>query len=167
MWFTGLQRCVECLLGCSFCDSGDITICYHCSTGYYMNSQKDCVGCPTGCKSCESESVCNQCESGYRLINGVCSVSCKHPCSDCLVGHPNNCTECYGGYALNAGTYACKEDLSCNDNSTCQFCPRKYFLDNGTCSTCNVPSTCEKCSSFDATVCTQCKVGYYLSAGNC
>ena len=119
VWFNSLERCVECLLGCSFCDSDNITICYNCSTGYYMNSDDKCVGCPTGCKDCESDTVCKQCDSGYRLVNDVCSVACNHPCSNCEVDKPNACLECFGGYTYHPNNNTCESDLSCNDNSTC------------------------------------------------
>ena len=63
-----------------------------CPDGKYANEEtKQCTNCRTGCKTCSSESVCNECDSGFVMLGTICSsISCKAPCEKCGISN----TEC-------------------------------------------------------------------------
>lgn len=127
--------CVPCLVGCSNCSNTDISVCYNCVKGFYLNSTVDSVGdplklcelCPKGCSNCiytGSKKYCDECSPGYTLWDdNLCYLSCIFPCSTCLKGSPNSCKSCYGGYVLNTTTSKCVASTGCNSTSTCFACP--------------------------------------------
>ena len=127
--------CVECLLGCSLCSVNDYTNCLACEVGYYNNSGI-CSLCDVSCAACSSLTSCSLCANGYTLVNNLCSKNCIFPCSGCLNGSPNLCTDCFGGYVLSNNN--CLIDEDCNISSNCEYCPRKYYLFQHQCLSCSV-----------------------------
>ena len=89
--------------------------------------------------------------------------SCSFPCLTCSATNPNSCKSCYGGYSLSGSS--CNANLNCNQDSSCESCPRTYYLTSSSkCESCGI-TNCEKCSLSGASVsCTKCVDGFYLSA---
>lgn len=74
---------------CQTCTANTCTSCYQdwtvdadvssnlvcgCPQGYYLNSTtRICNFCPVQCISCTNFTTCQQCLSGYKLINGACT----------------------------------------------------------------------------------------------
>jgi hypothetical protein len=117
-----------------------------------LNSQGQCQDCDlepyTKCKSCGEENgsvVCNECASGYRLNDGVCSeCSDDGLCLKCKDSAPYDCLECIEGTRLQNGKcIPCSDTLhhcqKCSSPDRCEVCDYNVaVLDIMTakCSTC-------------------------------
>ena len=95
----------------------------------------------------------------------MCYPQCVHPCSECPLGSPTSCSNCYAGY-IHTGTI-CNEDFTCNGTSSCTTCARTYYLSSGKCLSCNTGSNCVQCDSNSPAICTQCLDGYYVKNDAC
>ena len=118
-----------------------------CKPSYYWNAtRKSCVGCPTGCKICSTNSSCYQCNEGYRLnFNDLCEP-CSAGGAKCLTS-PNISTECLPKYYLDSANKTCKPcGLRCGSctlpgDSNCITCVGNASLPSGKTTgpcTCNV-----------------------------
>ncbi|ELP84347.1 protein serine/threonine kinase, putative, partial [Entamoeba invadens IP1] len=67
--------------------------CILCNEGFYLQNWK-CHFCSTNCTQCDSIDLCNSCENGYILMNGIC----VHYTSiqSCLSAQNDKCTKCDG-----------------------------------------------------------------------
>lgn len=168
--------CVGCsMVGCSVCEANTCTACrlpwnYTAGTcicpDQTFPSGGQCLNCSTGCRLCQSSTVCTSCLSNYFLLNGVCNTTCpdtfvgiNRECINC----PTNCrvcssamicTNCSSGFFLSAG--------SCLNS-----CPNTAFTNTTsmTCQPCISP--CKTCSS-STTYCGSClpDLGFLLQ-GTC
>ncbi|EAR82808.2 hypothetical protein TTHERM_01081680 (macronuclear) [Tetrahymena thermophila SB210] len=108
--------------------------------------------------------------TSFQCTNFTCDPTCKtcsasndaNKCTSCNTGHylssnPGQCTACTP--SLN-----CKE---CSDSSTCKTCQTGYTLQiDGSCKQ-PCDQSCKTCSTpQDATQCTSCNDGYYLSGSS-
>jgi len=58
--------------------------------------------------------------------------------------------------------------LSCNSNSSCYACSRKYVIFEGVCNQCTYNDTnCVACTNAAKDTCSRCLTGYYLKNGEC
>lgn len=116
-----------------------------CDADQFQNRRGACNPCTKkfpNCSSC-SRTMCETCEEGYSLVDGVCTLMmecpdgtfntgtacapCDNNCDTCS-GSANNCTSCdfvnFGGKAPENGTCLCGNDLvwngtgciGCDDN---------------------------------------------------
>lgn len=76
---TKLQKCVAC--------NSDQTVCTQCTENYIVDpTTKYCQHCSaymSGCMKCSSSTTCDQCQSGYYLASGLCSL-CSTNSAGCL-----------------------------------------------------------------------------------
>lgn len=128
----GTMNCTACLNSCPICDVNDINSCIDCGPGRYKDITSMCLGCPSGCESCTSETLCTGCLLGYSLVNSLCISNVGFPCA--TTGPNSHCSKCFKGYILN-GTN-CILDISCNSQLNCISCPYGYYLFNFTCLFC-------------------------------
>ena len=119
--------------------------CTNCITGYYIVGTS-CTLCSVtmpGCSICSDSTTCQTCSSGYYLNANKCFI-CSSARPNCQLCHYNtmtssvDCLDCNDGLFLNGGTLQCE---TCTDTA------------------------CLSCS--DATTCTRCQTGFYLSSGDC
>ena len=159
-YFVEGGKCSQCDNNCREC-SQNSKKCVSCRDGFkvYLNS---CVPlCLDGCKVCEYP--CSSCKSGYLLKEGACEA-CDNVCATCE-GTRSKCTSCLTGFVLIGQTcvQGCKANcLSCDD--PCSKCEDGYYPLNGSCNACDV--NCMTCLR-NPTICTSCKVGYYLKGATC
>jgi proprotein convertase subtilisin/kexin type 5 len=148
-----------------------------CPLGTYARIENgmECVGCSPNCYNCSSYGLCLQCQSGYNLVNGYCTLNCPsgtYPasaststtssCSNC----PTACTSCNN--SINCTSCSSTTSLYFSPTllmtSCVSTCPSQYYRDpSGWCLRC--PSTCVSCSN--ASTCTQCFSGYSIVNGQC
>ena len=184
---------------CELC--ADTTgVCTQCKTGYKLDSRKycrpnncaaneywslvdrQCTACSASphrtnkCQgsTCQDETgYCNDCVSGFSLINNFCQIDCSadqywkgtsdNNCEACTtpasgVTNPKcdrcsdvsgACTRCLSGYSVDSGTNFCKKDCNSNEywkgvnDNNCESCA--VPAPNGGCATCNGPNGCLTC----------------------
>jgi len=124
--------------------------------------------CPTGCKSCNSATICTACSDNYLFgfigTTALCSTDCPlryysnrqykicQPCPyDCFTCDKySNCLSCDQ-----------KNDHRKLFDVTGRCLPLPGYYDNGTSATLKCPMTCSMCK--DSSICSACIQGYYLS----
>ena len=135
---TASQRCRSCPTACASCRDPDT--CLACTTGYFLNEEKNCVSCNvTSCANCTSQGVCTACQSGYFLANSTTCVYCGYLCDVCA--SETKCKKCKTG--TDTGIYRSRRLKTCH----------------------NCPSECKTCKASG--FCTSCKSGYTLSDYQC
>ena len=107
--YTDRSVCRKCNDECKTCE-GSITKCTSCYGGYRL-LDNTCIKCPSSCRVCISDNICEECESGYYMssIRGVC-LACINGCSKCSDGV--SCIECSWGYDIidRDGTLVCQSN---------------------------------------------------------
>lgn len=183
-----LAECIPCHNVCSDCTGPEENQCTECKANYYLleNSclsvcpptffnditTSTCSSCPENCLSCNSRTVCLQCNvydefflsptqtcvsdcpSGYYpdYSTGRCEV-CSYSCGQCYLGGNQECSSCPANRFLLLS--ACVSQ-----------CPRHMFaLPDSTCVPCH--ETCFSCSGPLANNCTACPEGLFLSENRC
>lgn len=51
---------------------GNTTRCASCIQGFYGDDNDRCFKCPVGCLACDSPQICNSCNPGFFINNGLC-----------------------------------------------------------------------------------------------
>lgn len=75
---------------------------------------------------------------------------------------------CYSGAELNSATGECITNLTCNADSSCSACSRKYVIFEGVCNQCTyTDANCVACTNSAKDTCSKCLTGYYLKNGEC
>ncbi|EWS76207.1 variant specific surface protein S2, putative (macronuclear) [Tetrahymena thermophila SB210] len=102
-----------------------------------------CEECSPGCKNCESDNFCSQCQSGYYIENNICN-ECLPNCQNC--NNKITCELCQSGYHIHEQT------------NQCVICSQQlgYYISGKYCKQCNV--ACKECSGptdLDCTICNQ------------
>ena len=126
-----------------------------CIDGYKMVND-ECVEdiiCPLNCEKCQNTELCQKCNSGYLLENGICREQCSNGFEKFSSGE-----EC-----LNCNNNLCIifEINSCN----CINCKENYFLkEDKTCQECD--QNCLNCEE-ESTKCISCKENYFLYSNKC
>lgn len=168
--YNGACGCrVDCLTcsgtasNCTSCDPASAFYAYYysnqclgsCPNGTY-DSSKTCIGCPFGCSTCTSATVCQSCNNTYYLYNSGCVTTCPagtfasiNVCSNCTsncatcASLASNCTSCVTSYTLEGNV--CKVNcstgipVSTTNGLVCTACTNN-------CSTCSVTlSNCTSC----------------------
>lgn len=58
--------------------------------------------------------------------------------------------------------------MSCNSDSSCSACSRKYVIFEGVCNQCTyTDANCVACTNDAKDTCSRCLTGYYLKSGEC
>ena len=137
-----------------------------------------------GCIEC-TQDVCNECEVGYTIDSGACTLCATHISGCFACSSKTNCTSCNAGYfkdsgscsACEAGTYSKAGASSCisceaqtysaEGASSCTLCPDDMYSEAraSSCISCSVTwNACKKCTKDG---CTKCMDGCTLSDGSC
>ena len=128
--------------------------------------------CATNCLFCNEVGTCSQCLNGYMLSSTLtCVLACQFPCATCVNGEPSTCTSCLYGflYSPDSLNNCVANNTECNNNLNCVYCGLGYTLAtnnsaiaiNQTCMACD--TNCARCMSDNATMCTGCFMGSYLT----
>ncbi|CAD8064597.1 unnamed protein product [Paramecium sonneborni] len=108
--------------------------------------------CPLNCLSCLSNTICENCVSGYYVENNFCQIDCGINCLSCSI--PNQCDECMLGYEVSLNhtcvQIQCEDGYTLSENMECVL----------TCS-----ENCNQCQSYDK--CLVCETDYNLLKGHC
>ncbi len=137
-------------------------------------SHRECLPCPHGCSSCNSDDTCQECsaEWSFSVSSGKC-LPMGH--SDCPTGSfsdqnsvcrdcHSSCETCKGSSAESCLTCHSNEHPLLHINSCVDVCPASTFRsDSGRCEHC--PHACRECTSAEK--CTSCHSGYLLVDGRC
>ncbi|ESU40541.1 Variant-specific surface protein [Giardia duodenalis] len=186
---TGIPGCASCTYTGG--DSGTLT-CSECNEGKKPSLDGlHCYACAVdNCASCDENSVCQKCISGFVLDGAACTQqTCSTPdCKTCT--NPKTATEVCTMCAENKyltptsqcvdacsklGNYygaadgKCKECTvdncaECNTDGSCKTCNTGFFPDANECKACD--SSCKSCSGATAEDCTECPSGKALKYGN-
>jgi hypothetical protein len=90
------------------CDRCTSVQCVTCSDGFYLNSNQNCVSCPSGCATCTGSGVCTSCTVNTTITTNVnyggsytqlICQPCAKPCQTCSQS-PTLCTSCISGYSV-------------------------------------------------------------------
>ncbi|ELP91482.1 protein serine/threonine kinase, putative [Entamoeba invadens IP1] len=138
-----------------------------CGNGLYNKSSQQCHilnDCDvSNCKYCPNDrSVCEKCQSTYKLIDGNCIKN-----ENCLFSTSNWCKKCLNGFYMKNGN--CEKVTDCNVikiDGTCQICEnnnKKMLNLNGEC----IESDKTKVETTSNTNIITCKNGYFLSMNTC
>ena len=163
------------------CKSCDLSIdgtsyCSVCNVGTEYPENGVCVKKSARTASCQAEpsnGVCGTCAKGFFRMNGGCYETTKLPgknvCEE-AASAGDTCQTPADGYKLNNGALitcsaGCK---TCTSQDQCDTCKAGYAKDSGNTKKCVPCATgCSECNANDATKCTVCAAGYYLSKEKC
>ncbi|KAE8303639.1 VSP [Giardia duodenalis] len=163
------------------CKSCDLNIdgtsyCSACNVGTEYPENGVCVKKSARTASCQAEpsnGVCGTCARGFFRMNGGCYETTKLPgksvCEE-VASAGDTCQTPADGYKLNNGALitcsaGCK---TCTSQDQCDTCKAGYAKDSGNTKKCVPCATgCSECNADDATKCTVCAAGYYLSKEKC
>eukprot|EP00347_Sterkiella_histriomuscorum_P015521 403356717 len=183
------QTCKVCVDPCSSCS--DATNCLYCDTGYLYiddgsgvcvpNTQgcsagtyldpsglRICKKCSSGCKNCDSQIKCTQCQSQYLLYQDQCYMD-QCPSGSMNDGLEISCLNCADSNCIACTT---KECLQCKSgtflsNKKCETsCPDGFYADSTSRSCMKCQSDCLKCSGNNYT-CSSCSAQTYLFGTSC
>nr|XP_022315010.1 uncharacterized protein LOC111119286 isoform X2 [Crassostrea virginica] len=171
-----VTNCEKCI------GSSDQVSCEICNDGYYLDNG-GCQKCPSNCVSCESDSKCTQCISGFKgpyckehchtnCIDDLCKIdgTCTHGCNNSMYGiecgtpcidtclhclEEDNCTKCSPGYYGTDCSECSTNCYNCTRHPVCESCKAGF---HGTYCLKPCPERCETCASQDR--CSSCKKGW-------
>jgi hypothetical protein len=58
-------ECLQCKYtdeNCEGCEASDLNACFKCRFGFFLNADRQCVQCLSGCTGCLSSEVCYSCD---------------------------------------------------------------------------------------------------------
>lgn len=112
----------SCMASCPPDLAVDLGVCLNdCPSGLNKGAGGVCQHCETFyCSVCSDPSVCDNCESGYDLVGGQCTLNC--PNAHYFNAQSNSCLGCLEGC------------LECSDGATCSNCEGEKEFSNGACS---------------------------------
>ena len=132
-----------------------------------MQIQLIVIRCPTGCRSCVSNTICTSCVSSYFFVVVGNSALCYDVCPNRFYTNTmyKVCQPC---------PYDC---LTCDKDGSCLSCdqndnrklfapvgrclPMASFYNNGSSVCAKCPINCSMC--LNNTICSGCMPGFYLS----
>ena len=199
-YFNGTD-CISLSLIALNCKTYEYGTCNQCQDGFYLSNNSAC--CQEGqyaksasecaqidllnCSRSSNNGVCEKCNTGFMLVNGVCRTIENLP--DCSIGaDANNCLICNTGFYLNAAGQCVAQDAiqgcvqkTVNEN-TCSVCDTGLYYDGHQCCansqytritgviqgangySCEnlQPTTQQTCQRIDNNTCTSCGTDQYL-----
>lgn len=157
-----------------------------CSTGFYANSNKQCLPCTSPCLACSgSPTSCSSCVAGfnYDAVNRVCNPSSACPYGAFLDIAGNCQSYCPFSYFLGGCIFQCPSGYQPNAYNGCvlstspTFCQLPLFQLGSSCVTScpsgytpnSVTRNCDQCFAncqqcLSNTLCTSCAQGYILNS---
>lgn len=146
---TTTQICTLCNSNCTTCFGGNQNQCLTCPSNQFLVNQtclnicpngstpmitassSQCIICPTNCQLCTYSNIstslnCNQCLTGFYLINGNCTQNCPPGTYSSLATY--TCITCEI-----TGCQTC--NLNASLIVSCSICYPSYYLFNGICLT--------------------------------
>ena len=154
-------KCVECPQNCYNCKTP--TTCSQCSSGYALDSNKNCVSCNVQhCSSCNDDlNSCTSCIKGY----GLDTSSATPRCVPCLL---DDCEDCSDDYTRCSNSCSTPNCLKCANypyvGEICAECKDGYIMIMN--NKCRIDDV-QNCASYSAGGCSSCKGGYYLENNQC
>jgi len=152
------DTCLSCSQNCLQCS---VNGCISCSSKFYVNDNKLCSACPSGCKDCISNSKCTSCVDNWFLdvSDNLCRNCESELCLKCF--NKKFCSVCVKGYSASKDGKCNKCPFNCDScdiNGICKECSWGFFPNaKGECIAC--PDFCDGCKSFN--FCFGCGKGYY------
>lgn len=136
-------------------------------------TSRTCIACATklaGCSTCNSSTVCYECNPGFYLASNACT-SCLSLFPGCIACNGTSCLLCDLDYFKTGGgncsLCSIANCLRCTSSSLCIACAQGFFVaaaGGASCTACN--SVCSACYNT-ATNCSSCIRGYYLNVNTC
>ena len=170
----------ECKPGANNCEKCELTVdgtayCSKCKDASQFPQNGVCSAAAGKAITCTTKGtgVCDKCTNGLLRMSGGCYETTKFPGkSVCLAAAEASdaCQTPADGYKLNNGALitcsaGCK---TCTSQDQCDTCKAGYAKDSGNTKKCVPCATgCSECNANDATKCTVCAAGYYLSKEKC
>ncbi|ESU36845.1 Variant-specific surface protein, partial [Giardia duodenalis] len=169
-----------CKPGANNCEKCELTVdgtayCSKCKEAGQFPQNGVCSAAAGKAITCTTKGtgVCDKCTNGLLRMSGGCYETTKFPGkSVCLAAAEASdaCQTPADGYKLNNGALitcsaGCK---TCTSQDQCDTCKAGYAKDSGNTKKCVPCATgCSECNANDATKCTVCAAGYYLSKEKC
>lgn len=98
-----------------------------CIDGYKMVNDEcvEDITCPLNCEKCQNTELCQKCNSGYLLENGICREQCSNGFEKFSSGE--ECLNCNNNLCINfeinsCNCINCKENYFLKEDKTCQEC---------------------------------------------
>lgn len=130
--------------------------------------------CSDNCRKCSNSETCDECEDGYKALNGICG-RCYNNCEICsqFDGNDNiqHCTKCKKGllffnesgegnclYNCPNGTYKNK-DICSKCHANCKTCNKGPKDENEYCETCNDEDFLIKIDGYGSNCVNECPNG--------
>lgn len=170
-WSSVFYGCLKCTLTYgSTCQTCNDTQCLSCTAGLVLDPNiSSCVssGClVANCLTCGNTSYCDNCDTGYVAVSGVCYCSIDK----CQMCSGQYCLQCLQGYQTDVTRTICQpfcipNCLSCSSYFNCTQCEPNYYYDLPSYSciyNCSaIDPNCIVCSS--SLSCSQCASGFFLN----
>jgi hypothetical protein len=163
------------------------TQCLSCPFGYGLTQVKEVLTCVklTGVNcvawSENSPFACTLCDTGFFLVDGVCTTLTKTVPFCRYYSADGVCYACQGSYILQGNTCVgdpgqdgtsyrdpkC-ESFAFSESGFCVLCSPGFTLQNGACVSCGGSPGCLICDPDSSTTCAVCQVGYTMVvSGKC
>lgn len=127
----------------------------------------------SNCISCESASICKECNQGYYVSAAFSCIECRTMVPGCLSCWANStwnitCETCTAYYYLNVTDKLCypcvindSSCVTCLSPSVCLSCAPRYYLSaSSNCERC--PSRCLTCTNNS--ICIECVKGFHANS---
>lgn len=168
-------------VGCQSCKAvNNFVSCTGCADTYFLDGNGVCQLCSafiTGGLRCTSVSTPTQCQadSDATLSNRyyLVGITCIRNTKNCrkIADIFANCSTCYDGYTLTAGTCTLCPFTGCKPTNTsvvvnvctCTACLAGYYLSGPSCLACSTAN----CASCPGNTCATCLSGFYLNGAIC
>ena len=160
------------ILGCE--EYYDFTTCKICGSNTYL---KNNLCFPTNdiipfCLFYKANSVCQECNTGYLLLNNECKII---KAQNCLVyTDETKCKTCPREFPVLTTNFNCSKNVQvkfCEEHKTassCSKCISGYYLKGETDHCFLVDKKIEKCLDYNPSQnCIKCETGYYVWENNC
>jgi hypothetical protein len=154
-----VEKCQSCLQG--FCNT--------CKIGYFLNNLQ-CKPCTFGCKNCESDKRCLECEESFQIVGSTC-LSCQSFTKNCSECKDFICSKCQEGFFLSQNLcLPCEDGCQVCEESRCVKCSSGFLMKNMSCVECSekkctsCTSHCQKCQD---SLCLSCENNFELLNGSC
>lgn len=119
---------------CDHCVEGNTETCDNCDDdGYYLNADETCSECVSGCKTCTNGDLCEACDDGMYMRDGLCSaVSCDAESEQSVLELPDayfTC-ECKDDFMMvNDECIKCPDNCRyCTQEDNCLFCDFGFWM---------------------------------------
>ena len=143
------------------------------SSSNQIKEEKHLESCGENCINCDKNTgTCEDCETGYALINNECKKCKDNNCEKCS-NDLYTCILATKGYYINNGEVMKCSDPNCeqcsSDGNSCTKCKNSYSLINNLCTNVDCENQFPNCIYCNTNKCIQCEVNYNIDSytGKC